>query len=59
LLERDARWLFDWGEEWRPATGAAGTPVLVLGQYDFDQGPPWRRVEVLSATVELPPIRLD
>lgn len=34
LLDRDARWLYDWGEP--------GVPVYVIGQYDFQSPPPWR-----------------
>jgi hypothetical protein len=47
LLERDARWLFDWGEQWRLNDRGwtvleQGTPVLILNCYNFDQPPPWR-----------------
>ena len=61
LLERDARWLFGWGQGWVVDSGrtrvvAPGTPVLILGRYDFDAPPPWRSLEWLSATVDLPSI---
>ena len=46
LLERDAMWLYDWGER--------GTPLLIVGQYDFDQPPPWRSLEHLARGVDLP-----
>lgn len=46
LLQRDARWLYDWGQGWvlRPdrTVLAAGTPVAILGAYDFATPPPWR-----------------
>lgn len=45
LLDRDARWLFDWGVE--------GTPVSVVGQYGFAAPPPWRSVEFWNHTVAL------
>lgn len=50
LLERDARWLFEWGESWDlDARGVEvlteGTPVWVLGAYDFDTPPPWLNAE--------------
>ncbi|MBM5811976.1 MAG: L,D-transpeptidase [Gammaproteobacteria bacterium] len=53
LLERDARWLFDWGEGWQlDPTGRTvlrpGTPVFVVGEYDFDAPPPWRSPEQLA-----------
>lgn len=50
LLERDARWLFDWGESWTLDDRGwevleEGTPVWVLGEYDFAAPPPWRDSE--------------
>jgi L,D-transpeptidase catalytic domain len=45
LLEVDARWIFQWAEQWVPGRGAAvkeyGTPVLVMGDYDYDAPAPW------------------
>ena len=59
LLRRDAQWLFGWGDEWRlDARGAAviqpGTPVLIVGDYDFAASPPWRSPSWLSQPVTLP-----
>ncbi len=59
LLERDAQWLFEWGESWvLDPTGtrvlASGTPVFIVGRYDFDAAPPWRSLRWLSTTVDLP-----
>jgi hypothetical protein len=59
LLERDARWLFAWGEGWTlDASGREvlehGTPVLIVGSYDFDAEPPWRSLEWLAQGGELP-----
>jgi hypothetical protein len=59
LLERDAKWLFEWGEGWKHnergrRIPASGTPVLILGQYDFDAPPPWRSLSWLAAGVTLP-----
>ncbi len=57
LLERDARWLYEWGEgsvlEKRKVV-APGTPVLILGQYDFLAPPPWRSLDWLAEGVKLP-----
>jgi lipoprotein-anchoring transpeptidase ErfK/SrfK len=60
LLERDATWLFDWGQGWVLDERGwevldPGTPVWVIGQYDFDAPPPWRSLEWLSRGVMLPP----
>ena len=46
LLRRDAMWLFAWGEEWKLDSKGwnileHGTPILILGQYGFNQPPPW------------------
>jgi len=59
LLQRDAQWLYEWGDEWvlsadRRAAEALGTPVLVLGQFAHGKPGPWTLPEALSAAVELP-----
>lgn len=59
LLERDARWLYDWGEGWVLDERGwnvldPGTPVLILGRYNFDEPPPWRSLDWLATGVELP-----
>ena len=59
LLERDAQWLFEWGQTWTLDSTATrvltpGTRVEIIGRYDFDAEPPWRSLEGLSTTVELP-----
>lgn len=50
LLERDARWLFGWGEGWvldeeEEHVLEPGTPVWIVGQYDYDAPPPWKNPE--------------
>jgi hypothetical protein len=59
LLERDARWIYAWGEEWqldddRRTVLQPGTPVLILGQYDFGAPRPWQQPGWLAKGVELP-----
>ncbi|HEX5759789.1 MAG TPA: L,D-transpeptidase [Thermoanaerobaculia bacterium] len=59
LLERDAVWLYEWGEGWTlDARGwnvlDPGTPLWIAGRYDFDAPPPWRSLEWLARGVELP-----
>ena len=61
LLEADARRVYDWVDTWRVADGgrrllAPGTPVDVVGDYDFDAPPPWRR---LPADPEADHLRLE
>lgn len=59
LLDRDAQWLYEWGSSWlvdsRIRILAPGTPVLLVGEYDFGAPPPWRSTDWLSREVELPP----
>jgi lipoprotein-anchoring transpeptidase ErfK/SrfK len=59
LLERDAQWLYEWGQTWlldpsETRVLTSGTPVFIVGDYDFDAPPPWRSLSWLSTTVELP-----
>jgi hypothetical protein len=59
LLERDATWLYSWGKGWsfddrRRAVPGSGTPVLIVGGYDFDAPPPWLSLDWLAQGVELP-----
>lgn len=41
LLEEDAKWLYDWADEWilkdTTTVLAKGTPVIVFGSYDFGE----------------------
>ena len=59
LLDRDARWLYEWGTSWvvdsRRRVLAPGTPVLLVGEYDFGAAPPWRSTDWLAGEVALPP----
>ena len=61
LLERDAVWLYGWGEQWRANADwkpeVTGTPVLVVGAYDFGAPPPWRSPQWLGSRVTLPPLQ--
>ena len=56
LLARDAKWIYDWGQGWTlDAKGqlqTRGTPVLILGAYDFKSPPPWLRADL--RTIALP-----
>jgi hypothetical protein len=59
LIERDARWLYHWGESWRiDDTGRRvldhGTPVIIVERFDFSARPPWRIPSALASGVELP-----
>jgi hypothetical protein len=59
LLERDARWLFDWGETWRLDRRESealehGTPLLIHGCYEYDAPPPWTTLAWWQRGVRLP-----
>ena len=45
LLEEDAKWMFDWADEWiledEQNIKAKGTPVIVFGSYNFGGSKPW------------------
>lgn len=60
MLDRDARWLYDWGEEWeldpsRTRVLRFGTPVLIIGRYDFSAPPPWQSPDSIRPRIDLPP----
>jgi hypothetical protein len=58
LLERDAIWIYGWGEgETFDAAGRIvehGTPILIAGRYAFGAPPPWRSLEYLAGGIALP-----
>jgi hypothetical protein len=45
LQEKDARYLYDWADQWVLAdqenVKVKGTPVIVFGSYDFEASKPW------------------
>ncbi len=60
LLQRDAQWLYGWGDQWklsedRRAVVVPGTPVLILGVFGHGtSSPPWTSLEWLAKPIELP-----
>jgi lipoprotein-anchoring transpeptidase ErfK/SrfK len=58
LLARDAMWIFKWGDSWTlDATGqlaSPGTPVVILGSYNFSAPPPFRSMDYLARGITLP-----
>ena len=60
---RRSHLLFEWGEAWVLDPSATqvmrpGTPVLIVGAYDFNAAPPWRSPIWLSQRVELPSVAM-
>jgi hypothetical protein len=60
LLERDARWIYEWGDQWMlDANGQLafpGTPVSVIGTPQYGATPPWTALEQPGVAIELPPL---
>ena len=59
LLLRDAQWLYAWGDQWILDDSGrtvlrAGTPVVILGVYEYGAPPPWIAIEALASPLELP-----
>jgi lipoprotein-anchoring transpeptidase ErfK/SrfK len=47
LLEEDAKWIYDWAEQWilskvDLSIAAFGTPVIIFGDYSYREGPVWK-----------------
>ena len=60
MLQRDAQWLYEWGDQWklsedRRSVVVPGTPVLVIGEFGHGQPGPWTSLPALAAPIELPP----
>ena len=49
LLEEDAKWIYDWAEQWTLSKSdksilTFGTPVLIFGDYAYGEKPLWKRL---------------
>jgi hypothetical protein len=49
LLEEDAKWIYDWADQWTlsridQSILAFGTPVVIFGDYKYGERPLWKRV---------------
>jgi hypothetical protein len=59
LLRRDAEWLYEWGEDWMLSPDGRevlrpGTPVWIIGAYDFSRRVPWMNPDSWNEHVSLP-----
>lgn len=59
LLERDAQWLYGWGEQWTLTADARqvatpGSTVVILGAYDLTGPPPWQSLAWWATPIVLP-----
>ena len=59
LLARDAMWIYNWGQSWtldpKGQLVEAGTPIMILGEYNFAAPPPWLSAEFWTRPIALPP----
>ena len=60
LLQRDAQWVYGWGEQWRLSPDKRnvelpGTPVLIVGEFGHGKVGPWTSLDALALPIELPP----
>lgn len=57
LQETDARYLYDWADQWVLAdqenVKVKGTPVIVFGSYDFDAPKPWLQLVANSKALNI------
>lgn len=57
LLEADARYLYDWADEWvlkgTDNVLAKGTPVIVFGSYPFGSSKPWMALAQNGKALEI------
>jgi hypothetical protein len=60
LLARDAMWIYNWGQSWKldgnGKLAAPGTPVIILGNYDFTAPPPHQLPMYLARGIALPAV---
>jgi L,D-transpeptidase-like protein len=64
LLEEDAAWIYDWVSTWTVSRDgrkvlARGTPVLLLGAYDYEAPPPWKRLAVDPRAADVTPVEVE
>lgn len=57
LLARDAMWIYKWGQSWmldaQGQLAQPGTPVVILGSYDFASPAPWYSREYFEHGIRL------
>jgi hypothetical protein len=59
MLQRDAQWLYEWGDQWalsadKRSIETPGTPVLVVGQFSHGKPGPWTALDILRTPINLP-----
>ena len=60
LLEEDAKWVYDWADQWTlskidQSILAFGTPVVIFGDYTYGEKPLWKRLADDPAATAISP----
>jgi lipoprotein-anchoring transpeptidase ErfK/SrfK len=59
LQEKDARYLYDWADQWvladKDSVQVKGTPVIVFGSYDFGGPKPWLQLITNPRALDISP----
>lgn len=61
LYKEDAIWLYHWIDQWQLEKGEIsvyGTPVIIFGDYPFDQRKPWFKLAENNAVMDITPENL-
>ena len=64
MYEEDAKWLFDWAQQWQITSDGAsviknGTPVLVFGKYDFNGISAWKQLPENPKAIDLTELEIN
>ncbi|WP_298308039.1 L,D-transpeptidase [Flavobacterium sp.] len=63
LLEKDAKFLYEWADEWILAdeenVKVKGTPVIVFGNYAYDEPEPWIQLIKNSKALDLSQAQIE
>jgi len=58
LFKDDANWLYHWADQWvieNSKVAVHGTPVLIFGEYPYDEGKPWLKLTEDMTAIEITP----
>jgi hypothetical protein len=64
LLEEDAKWVYDWADQWTlskidQSILAFGTPVVIFGDYKYGESPLWKRLADDPAATAISPAETE
>ncbi len=63
LLEADALWVYNWIDQWELSKNGQivlvkGTPVIIFGEYDYKETPPWKLLPENEYATIIPSIEI-